>query len=145
MPTQTSHQIGRFWMQTWGNGFKQGLVGLLFRRFSWFLWPWLPAASRCSLKSKSYFCMLQFFQSCSHSTNCLRHLGQDVTLARVNNVIDGYRELMQQNVRQLPPGSVLAWQKLLTYTGSCFRPLGDVGIPELTGRETRVGDSFRST
>ena len=87
--------------------------------------------------------MLQVFQSCSHSTNYLRHLGQDVTLARVNNVIDGYRELMQQNVRQLPPGSVLAWQKLLTYTGSCFRPLGDVGIPELTGRETRVGDSFR--
>ena len=87
--------------------------------------------------------MLQFFQWCDHGINCLRHLGQDVTLARVTNVIDGFLELMQQNVRQMPPGSLLAWRKLLTYTGSCFRPAGDVGIPELTGREIGARDSYR--
>eukprot|EP00435_Cladocopium_sp_Y103_P004607 s1037_g1.t1 len=54
-------------------------------------------------------------------TMAFKHLGQDVTLARVTNVIDGFLELMQQNVREMPPGSLLAWRKLLTYTGSCFR------------------------
>ena len=34
---------------------------------------------------------------------------------------DAFLELMEQNVREMPPGSLLAWRKLLTYTGSCFR------------------------
>eukprot|EP00438_Fugacium_kawagutii_P032804 Skav211941 [mRNA] locus=scaffold1086:689145:695039:- [translate_table: standard] len=49
------------------------------------------------------------------------HLGQDITLQRVTGVIDAFTELMRQNIREMPPGSVLAWKKLLIYTGSCFR------------------------
>jgi len=54
-------------------------------------------------------------------TMAFKHLGLDVTLQRVTSVIDAFVELCQQNVRELPPGSLLAWRKLLTYTGSCFR------------------------
>ena len=50
-----------------------------------------------------------------------RHLGLDMTLTRVTGVTDAFAEILQQNVRQLPPGSLLAWKKLLAYTGSCFR------------------------
>ncbi|CAL1164878.1 unnamed protein product, partial [Cladocopium goreaui] len=55
-------------------------------------------------------------------TLAFKHLGLDVQLQRVTSVIDGFLELCEQNVRgELLPGSGLAWRKLLTYTGSCFR------------------------
>ncbi|CAL1136964.1 unnamed protein product [Cladocopium goreaui] len=54
-------------------------------------------------------------------TMAFKHLGLDITLDRVTRVMDAFMELMQQNVKELPAGSNLAWRKLLTYTGSCFR------------------------
>jgi len=39
----------------------------------------------------------------------------------VTGVCDAFCEILQQNVRELPPGSILAWKKLLLYTGSSFR------------------------
>eukprot|EP00438_Fugacium_kawagutii_P033793 Skav218848 [mRNA] locus=scaffold2397:54135:62539:+ [translate_table: standard] len=54
-------------------------------------------------------------------TMAFKHLGLDITLQRVTGVIDVFTELMKQNIQQMPPGSVLAWKKLLIYTGSCFR------------------------
>jgi len=50
-----------------------------------------------------------------------KHLGLDMTLQRVTGVCDAFCEILQQNVRELPPGSILAWKKLLLYTGSSFR------------------------
>jgi hypothetical protein len=66
----------------------------------------------------------RFLRLCFSFILRLRHLGLDVTLQRVTSVIDAFVELCQQNVRELPPGSLLAWRKLLTYTGSCFRHPG---------------------
>eukprot|EP00438_Fugacium_kawagutii_P006054 Skav218237 [mRNA] locus=scaffold4566:182185:185298:+ [translate_table: standard] len=54
-------------------------------------------------------------------TMAFKHLGLDITLQRVTGVIDVFTEVMKQNIREMPPGSELAWKKLLTYTGSCFR------------------------
>eukprot|EP00438_Fugacium_kawagutii_P018866 Skav221112 [mRNA] locus=scaffold233:81502:84844:+ [translate_table: standard] len=54
-------------------------------------------------------------------TMAFKHLGQDITYQRVSAVTDAFLELMQQNVREMPAGSLLAWQKLLFYTGSCFK------------------------
>ena len=60
-------------------------------------------------------------------------------MQRVTSVIDSFLELMQQNVRgELPPGSLLAWRKLLTYTGSCFRHPGHETVSKsFMGQDTR--------
>ncbi|CAK9041035.1 unnamed protein product [Durusdinium trenchii] len=54
-------------------------------------------------------------------TLAFKHLGNDITQPRVDAVNDAFLELLEQNVSDLPPGSVSAWQKILIYTGSCFR------------------------
>eukprot|EP00438_Fugacium_kawagutii_P018862 Skav221108 [mRNA] locus=scaffold233:48017:51407:+ [translate_table: standard] len=54
-------------------------------------------------------------------TMAFKHLGLDITHQRVTGVTEAFLELMQQNVREMPPGSLQAWQKLLFYTGSCFK------------------------
>jgi hypothetical protein len=64
-------------------------------------------------------------EGCPHG---LRHLGLDITLQRVTGVTDSFLELCQQNIKDMPPGSLLAWRKLMTYTGSCFRPSWDLRV-----------------
>ncbi|CAK9064043.1 unnamed protein product [Durusdinium trenchii] len=54
-------------------------------------------------------------------TLAFKHLGNEITQQRVDGVTEAFLELVQQNVPQLPPGSINAWQKMLTYTGSCCR------------------------
>lgn len=54
-------------------------------------------------------------------TLAFKHLGNEITQQRVDAVTEAYLELMQQNVPELPPGSINVWQKMLTYTGSCCR------------------------
>ena len=49
-----------------------------------------------------------------------KHLGIDVTEARVDSFKDAFSELLQQNVPEAPPGSVAAWRQLLSYTGSSY-------------------------
>eukprot|EP00435_Cladocopium_sp_Y103_P060572 s983_g22.t1 len=50
-----------------------------------------------------------------------KHLQMEVTWQRGESVSDAVLELMEQNVPDLPPGSVAAWQQLLRYTSSTFK------------------------
>ena len=45
----------------------------------------------------------------------------EVTWQRGESVSDAVLELMEQNVPDLPPGGVAAWQQMLRYTSSTFR------------------------
>jgi len=50
-----------------------------------------------------------------------KHLQMEVTWQRGESVSDAVLELMEQNVPDLPPGGVAAWQQMLRYTSSTFR------------------------
>ena len=63
-------------------------------------------------------CYLNLFQCLWLS---VRHAPRCTTLHHVTGVCDAFCEILQQNVWELPPGSILAWKKLLLYTGSSFR------------------------
>ncbi|CAK9064046.1 unnamed protein product [Durusdinium trenchii] len=58
-------------------------------------------------------------------TLAFKHLNNEITEQRVEAVQDAFNELMVQNVPNLPPGTAAAWRKLLSYTGSCYRYVGD--------------------
>ncbi|CAK9102504.1 Retrovirus-related Pol polyprotein from transposon TNT 1-94 [Durusdinium trenchii] len=58
-------------------------------------------------------------------TLAFKHLNNEITEQRVDAVLDAFHELMVQNVPNLPPGTAAAWRKLLSYTGSCYRYVGD--------------------
>ena len=55
----------------------------------------------------------------------MRHLNNEINEERVGAVQDGFNELLVQNVPNLPPGTAAAWRSLLSFTGSCFKDVGD--------------------
>eukprot|EP00435_Cladocopium_sp_Y103_P041624 s702_g11.t1 len=54
-------------------------------------------------------------------TLAFKHMGNEVTELRVDKVIDGFNELLINNVPDLPPGTGAAWRQILTYCGSCYK------------------------
>ncbi|CAK9076751.1 unnamed protein product [Durusdinium trenchii] len=73
-----------------------------------------------------------------------RHLNNEITEQRVDAVLDAFHELMVQNVPNLPPGTAAAWRKLLSYTGSCYRYVGDTYGERLRVIKARRKEAFRT-
>jgi len=50
-----------------------------------------------------------------------KHLGIEVTQQRAEQASCSILELIEQNVEELPPGGISAWQEMLTYASSSFK------------------------
>eukprot|EP00434_Breviolum_minutum_P043811 symbB.v1.2.039072.t1/scaffold6299.1/size19219/1 len=50
-----------------------------------------------------------------------KHLGIEVTQQRAEQASCSILELIEQNVEELPPGGIAAWQEVLTYASSSFK------------------------